>query len=290
LQQRSFSPSRVAALAGNTFTGLVRLRAFYFLLPFALILIGSSLFFARLSFQAEFQILKDVSLGAMSIFSSLLAIVATAQLIPRDLEERTIYTILAKPVLRSEYLVGKMLGVLLLLALGILVMSALFLGLLFFREQILLGETTRSGLPPAQIAAAIASLKASAFNLNLLPGILLIYLRAALLASLTLFVSTFASSNIFTTVVMVFVYLIGHLQGTARTYWLQEHSSGWLAHTFLGLVALVFPDLQPFNLIDDVVAGTAIPLALFARTALLGCVYTTVYLFFAWAAFHEREL
>jgi hypothetical protein len=162
--------------------------------------------------------------------------------------------------------------------------------LLFFRERILLGETTRSGLPPAQIAAAIASLKASAFNLNLLPGILLIYLRAALLASLTLFVSTFASSNIFTTVVMVFVYLIGHLQGTARTYWLQEHSSGWLAHTFLGLVALVFPDLQPFNLIDDVVAGTAIPLALFARTALLGCVYTTVYLFFAWAAFHEREL
>jgi len=290
LQHRSFSPSRVAALAGNTFTGLVRLRAFYFLLPFALILIGSSLFFARLSFQAEFQILKDVSLGAMSIFSSLLAIVATAQLIPRDLEERTIYTILAKPVLRSEYLVGKMLGVLLLLALGILVMSALFLGLLFFRERILLGETTRSGLPPAQIAAAIASLKASAFNLNLLPGILLIYLRAALLASLTLFVSTFASSNIFTTVVMVFVYLIGHLQGTARTYWLQEHSSGWLAHTFLGLVALVFPDLQPFNLIDDVVAGTAIPLALFARTALLGCVYTTVYLFFAWAAFHEREL
>jgi len=290
LQHRSFSPSRVAALAGNTFTGLVRLRAFYFLLPFALILIGSSLFFARLSFQAEFQILKDVSLGAMSIFSSLLAIVATAQLIPRDLEERTIYTILAKPVLRSEYLVGKMLGVLLLLALGILVMGALFLGLLFFREQILLGETTRSGLPPAQIAAAIASLKASAFNLNLLPGILLIYLRAALLASLTLFVSTFASSNIFTTVVMVFVYLIGHLQGTARTYWLQEHSSGWLAHTFLGLVALVFPDLQPFNLIDDVVAGAAIPLALFARTAVLGCVYTWVYLFFAWAAFHEREL
>ena len=290
MQHRSFSPSRVVALAGNTFTGLVRLRAFYFLLPFALLLIGSSLFFARLSFQAEFQILKDISLGAMSIFSSLLAIVATAQLIPRDLEERTIYTILAKPVLRSEYLIGKMLGVLLLLALGILVMTTLFLGLLFFREQILIGETTRSGLPPAQIAAAIASLKASAFNLNLLPGILLIYLRAALLASLTLFVSTFASSNIFTTVVMVFVYFIGHLQATARTYWLQEHSSGWLAHTFLGLVALVFPDLQPFNLIDDVVSGAAIPLALFARTAVLGCVYTSVYLFFAWAAFHEREL
>ncbi len=290
MHYRPFSLSRVAALTGNTFTGLIRLKVFCFLLLFALLLIGSSLFFARLGFQAEFQILKDVSLGAMSIFSSLLAIVATAQLIPRDLEERTVYTILAKPVARSEYLIGKLLGVLLLLALSILIMTALFLGLLFFREQILLGETTRSGLPPAQIAAAIVSLKASAFNLNLLPGILLIYLKAALLASLTLFVSTFASSNIFTIVTMVFVYFIGHLQATARTYWLQQRSSGWLAHTFLGLVALVFPDLQPFNLIDDVVAGTAIPLALFARIATLGCVYTSVYLFFAWAAFHEREL
>ena len=56
--------------------------------------------------------LKDVSLGAMSIFTSLLAIVATAQLLPRDLEDRTIYTILAKPVPRYEYLIGKLAGVL----------------------------------------------------------------------------------------------------------------------------------------------------------------------------------
>jgi hypothetical protein len=288
----SFSPGRIAALTGNTFTGLVRLKVFYFLLLFALLLIGSSVIMARLAFQEEFQILKDVSLGAMSIFSSLLAIVATAQLIPRDLEERTIYTILAKPVPRYEYLMGKLAGVLLLLALSILAMSALFLGLLFVREQILLGETLRSGagLPPGQLEAAIRSLKASAFNANLFPGIVLIYLKAALLAALTLFISTFATSNIFTIVVMVFVYFIGHLQATARAYWLEAHGGGWLAHTFLGLVALVFPDLQLFNLVDDIVAGTAIPMALFARTAVLGCVYTSVYLFFAWVAFQGKEL
>ncbi len=87
---RAFSAVRVVALIGNTFTELVRLKVFYFLLLFALLLIGSSIFMAQLSFQQEFQVLKDVSLGAMSIFSSLLAIVATAQLIPRDIEERTI--------------------------------------------------------------------------------------------------------------------------------------------------------------------------------------------------------
>ena len=133
----------MSALIGNTFTELVRLKVFYFLLIFALLLIGSSIFMAQLSFQQEFQVLKDVSLGAMSIFTSLLAIVATAQLIPRDLEERTIYTILAKPVSRYEYLAGKLGGVLLLLLLGLVAMSAVFLAVLFVRQQILIHETIR---------------------------------------------------------------------------------------------------------------------------------------------------
>lgn len=292
IRHRSFSPGRVVALASNTFTELVRLKIFYFLLIFALLLIANSFFMARLSFQQEFQVLKDVSLGAMSIFTSLLAIVATAQLLPRDLEDRTIYTILAKPVPRYEYLIGKLAGVLILLGLSVLAMSALFFLVLFVREHLLLNETARemAGLPPEQIEEALRSLRASAFSANLLPGIVIIFLKSALLASLTLFISTFASSNIFTIVVMVFIYFIGHLQATAREYWLQEHGAGWLARVFLALVALAFPDLQLFNLVDDLAAGTAIPFALFLKTALLGCVYTSIYLFFAWVAFHGKEL
>ena len=289
---RSFSVARVAALTGNTLTELVRLKIFYFLLIFALLLIGNSVFMARLSFQQEFQVLKDVSLGAMSIFTSILAIVATAQLLPRDLEDRTIYTILAKPVPRYEYLIGKLAGVLLLLALSVLAMSVLFFAVLFAREQMLISATLRetAGFPPEQIQEAIRSLKASAFTASLLPGIVIIFLKASLLASLTLFISTFATSNIFTVVVMVFIYFIGHLQATAREYWLQEHGGGWLVKTFLALVALLFPDLQLFNLVDDIVAGTAIPMALFAKTAVLGLIYTSVYLFFAWVSFQGREL
>ena len=292
VKHRPFSFLRIAAITGNTFTELVRLKVFYFLLIFALLLIANSLFMARLSFQQEFQVLKDVSLGAMSIFSSLLAIVATARLIPRDLEDRTIYSILAKPVPRHEYLMGKLAGVLLLLALSILAMSALFLVLLFVREHILVNETLRAtaSLRPEQIQEALHSLKASAFNANLFPGIVIIYLKAALLAALTLLISTFASSNIFTILVMVFVYFIGHLEATAREYWLQDHSGGWLVRAFLALVALAFPDLQLFNLVDDIVAGTAIPMTLFSQTAVLGCVYTSIYLFLAWVAFQGKEL
>src|SRR6202048_3700690 len=142
-RHRSFSFRRIFTIATNTLTDLTRQKVFHFVLIFALVLIGSSAFMARFTCQQEFQILKDVSLRAMSIFSALLAIVATARLIPQDIEDRTVYTILAKPVPRFEYLLGKLFGALLLLAISVAVMAVLFVAVLYFREQAVLNETAR---------------------------------------------------------------------------------------------------------------------------------------------------
>jgi ABC-2 type transport system permease protein len=289
---RAFSFRRINAITLNTLTELTRLKVFYFLLVFAVLLIGSSMFMAQLTFQQEFQILKDVSLGAMSIFTSLLAIVATARLIPQDIEDRTVYTILAKPVPRFEYLLGKIAGVLLLLAIGTIVMGAVFFLVLYVREQTLVHAITRqmAAAPREQVEEALRTVRASAFDIDIFPGIIIIYLKACLLAALTLFVSTFATTNIFTIVVMAFVYFIGHLQAIAREYWLQTHSSGLVTRIFLAIVALLFPDLQAFNLVDDIVAGTAISLSLFCKTAILGVFYTTIYTFLAAFVFYGKEL
>jgi ABC-2 type transport system permease protein len=289
---RALSFGRIAAITANTFTELTRLKAFYVVLLFALLLIGNSIFMAQWTFQQEFQVLKDIALGSMSIFTSLLAVVATARLLPQDLEDRTIYTILAKPVPRFEYLLGKLAGVLLLLALSVIIMSALFFIVLNIREQVVLRETMRqmSAAPPEQMAEALRVVRASALNLDLCSGIAIIYVKACLLASLTLFVSTFATTGIFTTLVMVFAYFIGHLQAVAREYWLQSNSTGWLSSVFLAFVTLLFPDLQLFNLVDDIVAGTAIPLALFVKTATLGFFYTGFYLLLAWTVFYRKAL
>ena len=289
---RAFSFARVLAITLNTLTELTRLKVFYVLLVFALLLIGSSIFMTQFTFQQEFQILKDVSLGAMSIFTSLLAIVATARLIPQDIEDRTVYTILAKPVPRFEYVLGKIAGVLLLLAISTLVMSAVFLLVLYAREQTELHMTIRqmSMAPREQVDDALSAIRSSALNIDIFPGIVIIYLKACLLAALTLFVSTFATTNIFTIVVMVFVYFIGHLQATAREYWLQEHGSGLVTRVFLAVVALLFPDLQAFNLVDDIVAGTAISLGLFLKTGVLGIFYTTIYTLLAAFVFYGKEL
>src|SRR5881296_1598102 len=291
-RHRAFSFSRIRAITVNTLTELTRLKVFYVLLVFALLLIGSSMFVAQFTFQQEFQILKDVSLGAMSIFTSLLSIVATARLIPQDIEDRTVYTILAKPVPRFEYLLGKIAGVLLLLAISTAVMGGAFLLVLYMREQAVLHATLRhmSGVPREQVDDALRVIRSSALNIDIFPGIVIIYLKACLLAALTLFVSTFATTNIFTIVVMAFIYFIGHLQATAREYWLQEHSSGLLTRVFLAIVALLFPDLQAFNLVDDIVAGTAISLGLFFKTALLGIFYTAIYTLLAAFVFYGKEL
>ena len=291
-RQRVFSFSRMAAIAGNTFTGLTRLKIFYVLLLFALLLIGGSVFMARMTFQQEFQVLKDLALGAMSIFTSLLAVIATARLLPQDIEDRTAYTILAKPVSRFEYLAGKLLGVLLLLALSLLAMSALFFAVLMLREQSVLNETARqmAAAPAEQGAEALRLVRASAFDVNLFSGIAVIYAKGCLLAALTLFISTFTTSTIFTTIVMAFVYFIGHLQPIAREYWVQTNSVGVFTKTFLALVALIFPDLQLFNLTDDVVAGNAIPAALLLKTIALGLFYCSFYLALAWAVFFRKEL
>jgi hypothetical protein len=284
-----FSPARVLAIASNTLLELVRLKVFYFMLLFALLIIGSSAFTAKFSFQEQFQVLKDVSLGAMSIFTWLLAVLATAMLLPKDIEDRTLYTILAKPVPRFEYLLGKFLGVLFLLFIALSLMSAVFVVVLYLREQSALAEAAHS-VPKDMVTDELQKIRASAFNSNLLPGIVIIYLKAALCAALTLLLSTFASSWIFTIIISVVVYLIGHIQPIAREAYLASATVSPLTKIFLALVSLLIPDLTALSLVDDLVVGNAIPMILFAKTAALGGIYVCFYFLVGYFLFSGKEL
>jgi hypothetical protein len=127
-----------------------------------------------------------------------------------------------------------------------------------------------SGLPAEQVSGRFAPF-ARAFNADL-PRIV-IYLRARSRVAHP-FISTFASTSIFTVIVAVFVHFIGHLQ-TARI-WQEQGAAG--SAGYFSVVALIFPDLQQFNLADEIVARTAIPLALFLKTIALGGFYVLLYL------------
>ncbi len=290
LENKMIGPT--LAIARNTFTELVRQKVFFFLLIFALLIIGNSAFMAKFSFQEQFQMLKDISLGAMSVFTSLIAILATANFLPKDMEDRTIYTLLAKPVPRHRYLLGKLLGIIALLACATLLMSALFLATLWLRESAVLMETRAqlSGAPSEEMRLATKEVTDATFNMNLLPGIVIIFIKSSLLASLTLFLSSFATSSIFTIIMAAALYFIGHLQATAREFWLSGVEVEWWSRLLAAGVALLFPDLQAFNLTDDIIAGTAVPLSLFLNTAGLGILYIAVYSALAALVFSGREL
>lgn len=284
-----FSRERVMALAHNTFLELVRQKVFYFLLLFALLIIGSSLFTVEFSFQSPLQVLKDVGLGAMSIFSWLLGLLCTAMLLPKDIEDRTLYTILAKPVPRFEYITGKLLGVFMMIGLAILLMSVLFAAVLGIREQQELAEIARI-TPVEELEAALAAVRASAFQWNLLAGVALIFLKAALCSTLTLLLSTFATSSVFTILISVVVYLIGHVQGIAREYWLRPGEVSLLVKGGIAVMALLFPDLQLFNVVDEIAIGTKIPMDLFLQVTGFGLLYTVVYFMVAQVIFATKEL
>ena len=284
-----FSPARVWAIAGNTLLELVRLKVFYFLLLFALLIIGSSAFMLDFRFQEQFQVLKDMSLGSMEIFTWLLAVLATSMLLPKEIEDRTLYTILAKPVPRFEYLMGKLLGILVLLLTSVLLMSAMFVLALYIKQQEVLGDALR-GADADDVKDIIRGVKASSFTMSLVPCIVMIYIKSALLASFTLLVSTFATSSIFTVIVSFVVYFIGHVQGIARESLLSSPHATALSKIFLAFVSLMFPDLRLLSLTDDVVAGNAISSTIFLKTAGLGVSYFCVYALVAYLIFAFKEL
>ena len=88
---------------------------------------------------------------------------------------------------------------------------------------------------------------------------------------------------------MAMVYLIGHLESIAREYWL-EHAAGWVTRTFLAVVAFIFPDLQAFNISDQVIGGIPIPAHLIVQLLGLSAFYVLSYILLATAIFYQREL
>ena len=168
-------------------------------------------------------------------------------------------------------------------------MSLLFAGVLAIREQQEIAELSRS-LSPENLPAAIAEIRAATFQKNLIPGIALILIKAMLCSTLTLLLSTFATSSVFTMLVSVVVYLIGHVQGIAREEWLTGGQASPLVKVLIALMALVFPDLQLFNVVDEIAVGTALPATLFWQVAGFGGLYILVYFLVAQLVFSTREL
>ena len=292
---------RIGVIAMHAFTQLVRMKVFYFLAVFAVIALASNFFELPQHAGPEsaglnvLRSIKSWSLGTMTLFSVVFAIVATALLLPKDVEDRTLYTILAKPVPRIDYLAGKLLGVLLLVFVSLALMDLLMTAVLQIRSAMILSqglELARSrGWSAAEIASLRADILGQGSNASLQGAVFAVFLRASIMASMALLISTFSSSTLFTSIISFLIYFIGHFQADARGVFLGSaaQGSGLLTRGLSMLVSLVLPDFQLFNVIDAVIEGQAMPLFLLGELTAIGVFYAVFYVIASWLIFAKKE-
>ena len=294
--------ARIAVIAFHAFTQLMRMKVFYFLAFFALILIASNFFNLPQHEGPEaagvdvLRAIKSWSLGAMTLFSVVLSIVSTALLLPKDVEDRTLYTILAKPVPRLDYLTGKLLGVLLLIFVSLAIMDALMTGILHIRTNMVISDqmafAQANNWTPEEWESYKNDVLAQGPTASLQGAVFAVFLKAAIIASLALLISTFSTSTLFTTIIAFLIYFIGHFQASARDAFLSQQpgmSDGILAKAVTLVVALALPDFELFNVIDAVIEGQVMPLVLLGKLTLIGLFYVVFYIIASWLIFAKKE-
>ena len=294
--------SRILIIATHAFTQLARMKVFYFLAIFAVIAIASNFFDLPQHEGPEsvganvLSSIKSWSLGAMTLFSVVLSVVATALLLPKDVEDRTLYTILAKPVPRLDYLAGKLLGVLLLVFVSLALMDVLMTVVLQIRTAMVVAQqeamATALGWHAGRDRLAARRKPWPTGRIWSLQGaVFAVFLRASIMASLALLISTFSTSTLFTTIVSFLIYFIGHFQADARDFYLQagQAGEGGLARAVSLLVSLVLPDFQLFNVIDAVIEGQAMPLLVLGKLTLVGGYYALFFTIASWFIFADKE-
>jgi len=296
---------RILIIAQSTVTQLVRMKVFWFLAPIALLFVGLQ-FFDNFWYngpeaaqpQQELQMHKNLCLGAMMLFGSLFAIVSTALLIPRDIEDRTLYTILCKPVPRLDYLCGKLLGVISVIFVAMIVMDILLVITLHFRTQSVLAEMDEvlksMRWSEEMIAARKVDIEAHGPSLTLQFGVLAHFFKASIVAAVALLISTFSTSTIFTIATSVLIWIIGALQGIARDAFLNDEAlgtSGSIATKILAaLVSLIFPDFQIFEAVADAAARASdILMSDVLKLTGIAFFYMGIYTVLSWFAFSDKE-
>jgi hypothetical protein len=276
-----FSLSRTLVIALNTFVEAIRQKVYNILLVIALVIIAVVPFFREFNLEgAQIKLVLDGCLGAITVLGLIIAVVGTAQLLPREVENRTIYTILAKPVRRVEFLLGKYLGSVFVIIMTMVVLTVMSAIVLVIVEQSLEAKTALGS--PDDMVQAIEKIRAQAFNPDLLKCLWLVFVQFLLLSAITLFFSTFSTSMIFNVVMTVLVYFAGSMRGAAIELWGD--------HKVLMMLLAVVPDLSVFNVSDLVVIGKEITWQHTMDGTVYGLARTVVFLVAGYLIFTRKEI
>jgi ABC-type transport system involved in multi-copper enzyme maturation permease subunit len=252
--------ARILTIAWNTGREAIRSRLLYTLFFFALVLIFASLILANISYVERNRILQDIGMASIRFFSVAIAIFVGVGLIHKEVERRTVYTILSKPLSRGEFLLGKYVGLVGTLWLQAAIMVAAFAALTLLR-----GVSLEAG-------------HAAAFGL--------LAMELAVMVAIATFFSAFTTpllASLFTGG----VWIAGNLTRNLRD--IGAESQVEVVRLTTSLLHRVLPDLAGFNLSIEAAHGLPVAASDFWLPALYGAAYVTFVLVCAVTVFERRD-
>lgn len=249
------------AIARNTFKEAIRDRILYLFLGFAVILIVGSKFISMLTIGDSAKIIKDIGLFALQLFSMLIAVMMTVLMVSREFEQRTIYTIVTRPVGRTWYLLGKFAGLLAIIGamIGLMTLALILIVILYslqFEPLLLLGA----------YMTFLEMFVISAF--------------AVLFASIT--------KPILGSVMTLAVFIAGHM--TAALWFIAERMMNLWVNITVTFFYYLLPNLETFNFREEIVHGLEIPWPAVGWATLYALCYAGAVLIIAALQFRGKEI
>jgi Cu-processing system permease protein len=263
----------IGLVAYHVFKESVRDKVLYNLVLFAVLLILASYVVGQLTAGQDIKIIKDLGLAATAMFGLFIAVFIGVGLVWKEVDRRSVYNLLAKPLRRHEFIIGKFLGLALTLLVNIAVM-AVSLYVVLAAMQWLHPELAR------------ASVEAPVMDPHLLEAFLLLYVQLLVVTSVALFFSTFAGPMM--SAAFTFgLYIVGHFNTDLAHFEnvVDDPAAAWVGKALY----YVLPNLAPFDVKSAVVHGQSVPGAYVALTAGYGVLYIGAMLALAMAIFARRD-
>lgn len=251
----------ILSIASITCKEAMRNRLLNVLIIFAAVSIASTRFFVVFAPSEELKIIQDTSLGIIRFIGMLMTVFLTAALIPREMERRTVTTVLTKAVSRTEFLFGKFLG-----AVYAILANMLFMSVMLF---------------------IIIYAKGRAFNPELVKALFLMSIEFIVLGSITLAVSTI-TSEMFNVIFGILIFLIGHL--TNYLNHLAEKFTSAAMKSLLITLYTILPNFENFNIQNAIALGAKVSPAYIHKAASYGLIYLAIMLLLGYLLFAEREI
>jgi ABC-type transport system involved in multi-copper enzyme maturation permease subunit len=251
---------RVVAILENTFKEALRQRILVLLVVFAVILIVISVFMEPFALGEAPKIMRDLGLATASLFGVLTTIIIGSTLIHKDIEKKTIYTVLSRPVKRSEVILGKFLG------LSALVFVLVLAMLLIHQVVLLISE--------------------GAFDLRLLISLPFTMLEIMVLLGILLLFSSFSSTTM-TSIMGVIFFVVGHAMPDLKLF--ADQTMVPVLKSIAYAFYYILPNLENFNLRIDLTYGLPLYADMLTFSIAYGIMYIVFLLYVTTIVFEHRE-